>query len=152
MIIPKITAPFEAGLRLDLESVPPLQERHPSVLVVDDDVAICRLLMLLLSNEHYRIQTCQSVAEAFAIIDQELFDIYLLDCTLTDGAGLDVAERIRSKGSEAPIILLSGCDPSAVELRAKNLRIFDVIEKPFSRATICNALKTAVRPHGATFS
>ena len=67
-----------------------------------------------------------------------------MDYKLPDGSGLDVAERIRSKGSEAPIILMSGYDTSAVTLRAEKLCISDFLEKPFSREIICNAMKKAI--------
>src|SRR6202035_2508800 len=67
-----------------------------------------------------------------------------MDYKLPDGTGLDVAEQIRSKGSEAPIILISGYDPSTVAVRAEKLRISDIIEKPFSRATICTAVNKAI--------
>ena len=115
-----------------------------NVLVVDDDMAVCRILHRMLSDEEYQVQISQSVADALGAIDQKPFDVYVMDYKLQDGTGLDVAERIRSKGSEAPIILISGYDPSAVALRAEKLRIFDIIEKPFSRATICNAVKKAI--------
>jgi DNA-binding NtrC family response regulator len=115
-----------------------------NVLVVDDDIAICRILHRMLSDEQYHVQISQSVADALGAIGQKLFDVYVMDYKLPDGTGLDVAEQIRSKGSEAPIILISGYDPSAVGLRAEKLRIFDIIEKPFSRATICDAVKKAI--------
>src|SRR5580693_5645614 len=115
-----------------------------NVLVVDDDIAVCRILHRMLSDEQYQVQISQSVADALGAIDQKPFDVYVMDYKLQDGTGLDLAERIRSKGSEAPIILISGYDPSAVALRAEKLHISDIIEKPFSRATICNAVKKAI--------
>jgi two-component system, NtrC family, response regulator HydG len=115
-----------------------------NVLVVDDDIAICRILHRMLSDEEYQVQISQSVADALGSIEKKAFDVYVMDYKLPDGTGLDVAERIRSKGSKAPIILISGYDPSAVALRAEKLQIFDIIEKPFSRATICNAVKKAI--------
>jgi DNA-binding NtrC family response regulator len=115
-----------------------------SVLLVDDDIAVCRIVRRMLSDEDYEIQISQSVADALGAIEQKPFDVYVLDYKLPDGTGLDVAEQIRSKGSEAPIILISGYDPSAVALRAEKLRIQDIIEKPFARATICTALKKAI--------
>jgi two-component system response regulator HydG len=114
-----------------------------NVLVVDDDIAVCRILHRMLSDEQYQVQTSQSVGDALSAIEQKPFDVYVMDYKLPDGTGLDVAEAIRSKGSEAPVILISGYDPSAVALRAEKLRIFDIIEKPFSRATICDAVKKA---------
>ena len=104
-----------------------------NALVVDDDIAVCRILHRMLSEEQYTVQTSQSVADALGIIEQKHFDVYVMDDRLPDGSGLDVAERIRSKGSEAPIILMSGYDANAVTLRAEKLCISDFLEKPFSR-------------------
>ena len=115
-----------------------------NVLVVDDDMAVCRILQRMLADERYQVQVCQSVANALAAIEEKPFDVYVMDYKLPDGTGLDVAERIRSKKSEAPIIIISGYDPSAVSLRAERLHISDIIEKPFSRETICNAVKKAI--------
>ena len=115
-----------------------------NVLVVDDDNAVCRIVRWMLSKEPYQVQTGQSVADAFQAIEQRPFDTYVLDYKLPDGSGLDVAERIRSKGSEAPIILLSCDNASSVASRAEKFRIFDFLQKPFSRETICNAVKKAI--------
>src|SRR3984957_2818109 len=121
-----------------------------SVLVVDDDIAVCRIVHRMLSNELYQVQTSQSVADALEAVEQKPFDAYVMDYKLPDGSGLDVAERIRSKWGATPIILISGYDPSAVALRAEKLHISDFLEKPFSRATICNAVKKAIEfsPNG----
>ena len=116
-----------------------------NVLVVDDDIAVCRILHRMLSDERYTVQTCQSVSDALGAIEQKPFDVYVMDYNLPDGSGLDVADRIRSKGSQAPIILLSGYDPSAIALRAQKLRISDFLKKPFSQQIVCNALKEAIR-------
>ena len=115
-----------------------------NVLVVDDDMAVCRILQRMLNDEQYQVHTSQSVADAKEVIEQKPFDVYVMDYKLPDGTGFDLAECIRSKGREAPIILISGYDPSAVALRAEKLRIFDIIEKPFSRTTICNAVEKAI--------
>jgi DNA-binding NtrC family response regulator len=115
-----------------------------NVLVVDDDNAVCRIVQRMLFDQHYQVQTSQSVADAILAIEQKSFDGYVIDCKLPDGSGLDVAERIRSKGSEAPIILMSGYDASSVTSRAEKLSISDFLQKPFSRETICNAVKKAI--------
>jgi two-component system response regulator HydG len=121
-----------------------MSDSSVSVLLVDDDAAVCRIVQRMLSDEQYQIQISQTVADALRAIEQKLFAVYILDYKLPDGTGLDIAERIRSNGSAAPIILISGYDPSAVALRAEKLRIFDIIEKPFSRTTICNAVEKAI--------
>src|SRR5260370_2876729 len=117
-----------------------------NVLVVDDDIEICRILHRMLSKQQYTVQTSQSVADALAAVEQKPFDVYVMDYKLPDGSGLDVAERIRSKGSKAPIILMSGYDASAVTLRADKLCISNFLKKPCSRETICNAMKKSIVP------
>jgi DNA-binding NtrC family response regulator len=116
-----------------------------NVLVVDDDLAICRILHRMLSDEGYQVQCSQSVADALVAIERKPFDFYVMDYKLPDGTGLDIAERIRSTKSDAPIILISVYDPVAVSARSEKLRIFDTIAKPFSREAICNAVKKAIQ-------
>jgi DNA-binding NtrC family response regulator len=116
----------------------------PKILVVDDDNDVCRIVRSMLSHEQYQVQTGQSVADAFRAIEQKPFDAYVLDYNLPDGSGLDIAERIRSKGSETPIILISCDNASSVASRAEKIRIFDFLQKPFSREMMCNAVKKAI--------
>jgi two-component system, LuxR family, response regulator FixJ len=127
-----------------VEPALPPKSSGNNVLVVDDDNAVCQIVQRMLSNEQYQVQTSQSVADALQAIEQKTFDAYVMDCRLPDGSGLDVAERIRSKGSEAPIILISGYDASSVASRAEKFRIFDFLQKPFSQDMICNAVKKAI--------
>ena len=99
-----------------------------NVLVVDDDIVVCRIVHRMLSNEQCKVQTSQSVADALGAIGQKLFDVYVMDYKLPDGSGLDVAERIRSKGSEAPIILAGLSQLEAIGTR-KCLKISKRVEK-----------------------
>ena len=114
------------------------------ILAVDDDHVVCLMLTLMLSDERCRVETTQSVADALAAIEQKPFDVYVMDYKLSDGSGLEVAERIRSRGSEAPIILISGYDPKEVALRAEKFHISGYLRKPFSRPMIRDAVKKAI--------
>ena len=49
-----------------------------SVLVVDDDSAVCHMLRLMLPDGQYEVQTGQSVAEALEAIEQKPFEVYVL--------------------------------------------------------------------------
>jgi two-component system response regulator HydG len=113
------------------------------VLVVDDDIAVCRIVHRMLSDGQYEVRAAHSVADALGAVEQKAFDVYVLDYKLPDGSGLDVAEGIRSKRGATPIILISGYDPSTVALRAEKLGISEFLEKPFSREVICAAVKRA---------
>jgi DNA-binding NtrC family response regulator len=133
-----------ASPAVQIESVLSPKSNGHNVLVVDDDNAVCRIVERMLSHEQYQVQTSQSVADALLAIEQKPFDAYVMDYKLPDGSGLDVAERIRSKGSEVPIILISGYDTTMVASRAEKLNIFDFLQKPFSQEMICSALEKAI--------
>jgi two-component system, NtrC family, response regulator HydG len=118
--------------------------RIADILLVDDDIAVCRIVQRMLTELPYKVQMSQSVADALRAIEDKPFDVYVLDYKLPDGSGLDVAERIRSKWGPAPIILISGYDKSAVALKAERFLINDILEKPFSREKVCMAVKKAI--------
>jgi two-component system response regulator HydG len=139
-----------ASAPLPVEPIRSPKSRPKSVLVIDDDAAFCRIIQRSLCEENYKVHISHSVADALTAIEQKLFDAYVMDYKLPDGSGFDVAERIRSKGSEAPIILITGCDISFVAARAKKFHVFVFLQKPFSREAICNAVKKAIgSPKGA---
>jgi two-component system response regulator HydG len=117
---------------------------NASILVVDDDIAICRIIQAMLASEQYKIQTTHSVSDALTAIDQSPFDVYVLDYKLQDGSGLEIAERIRSKWGAAPIILVSGYERGFFASSAEKLAITQFIEKPFSRETMCNEVKISI--------
>ena len=142
-ILTRLRMKFASTAQTD-ESVQSSKSSDTNVLVVDDDNAVCRIVQRMLSDQHYQVQTSQSVADAILAIEQKSFDAYVIDYKLPDGSGLDVAERIRLKGTEPPIILMSGYDASSVTSRAEKFSISDFLQKPFSRETICNAVRKAI--------
>jgi len=123
----------------------PAEERNLSVLIVDDDAAVCRILMRILSDANYKVYTTQSVQDAEDIIKERPFDAYVFDYRLVDGTGLDIAEHLRSTGSEAPVILISGCESDDLAAMAKPLGISQIVEKPFSPRTICTAIEKSIK-------
>jgi DNA-binding NtrC family response regulator len=116
----------------------------PRILVLDDDIGICTILSKILQDQQYDVNLIQSVVDASEALAKRPFDAYLLDYRLHDGTGLQIAEKVRRKGSSAPIILISGYGAAEIRAEARTLDIFDVIEKPFNRETICNTIGQAL--------
>jgi len=114
------------------------------ILVLDDDIGVCTVLTRILQDQQYDVYTSQSVISAAETLAERSFDAYLLDYRLADGTGLQVAEQVRQQGSNAPIILISGYGATDIAAKAVTLDIFEVLQKPFTRETICNALERAL--------
>jgi DNA-binding NtrC family response regulator len=114
------------------------------ILVLDDDIGVCTVLTRILQDQQYDVYTSQSVISAAETLAERSFDAYLLDYLLADGTGLQVAEKVRQQGSKAPIILISGYGATDIAAKAVTLDIFEVLQKPFTRETICGALERAL--------
>lgn len=101
------------------------------LLVVDDEPAIRRLLLTLLSNEGYgQVSTAASAAEALDALRTLSPDLILLDVMLPDGDGFELYGEIR-RLSSAPVLFLSARDEDEARLRGLGLGADDYITKPF---------------------
>lgn len=78
------------------------------LLVVDDEQPICDLLGLYLEKQGYRVTTCGTAAEAWAVLDVQPVDLVVLDINLNGEDGLQVLGRIKAQYPALPVIMLTG--------------------------------------------
>jgi len=100
------------------------------VYVVDDDVAIARLVAVNLAARGYRVKQFSGGNEALTSFSSDRPDLIVLDLLMPDSDGLEVAKTIR-KSSQVPILVLSVRDETATKLAALDLGADDYITKPF---------------------
>ena len=118
----------------------------PSVLIVDDEPAIRRLLRTSLAAQGYRTLEATSGAEAFAALAEarETVDVVLLDLGLPDMDGLDVIRGLR-EASAVPIVVLTSREDERTKVAALDLGADDYVTKPFGMAELMARMRAAVR-------
>jgi two-component system response regulator GlrR len=101
------------------------------ILVVDDDVSILKVLQMRLESEHYTVVAASETQEARKKIDEEDFDIALLDLRLAGASGIDLMKSLRDVDPDLPVIILTayGTIESAVE--AMKGGAYSYLTKPF---------------------
>ncbi len=101
------------------------------ILYAEDDETIAFLIQDSLEN-HYNISCYRDGKSALEAFNKEAFDICLLDIMMPELNGFELAERIREKNTEIPIIFISA--KALKEDRIKGLKIGadDYLVKPFS--------------------
>ena len=82
-----------------------------SVLVVDDDVRILRMIHRIMELEGYRVLTASNGEDALDMLDEEVPSVILLDIRLPLMDGYAVCRRIR-EFSQTPIIIVTAKDSS----------------------------------------
>jgi len=75
------------------------------VLCVEDHADTCELLRCLLSE--YQVLTVSTLAEALQVTQSEPVDLYVLDCCLPDGTGMELCQRVRASDPHTPILFCS---------------------------------------------
>lgn len=102
------------------------------VLVVDDDEAIRLLVSRILARRGYDVTSAKDGVEAMALLDQNRFDLVLLDLMMPKADGVTVVDHIvaTSDGHRPEIIVMSAAVP-AVLARVENGAVRKVMTKPF---------------------
>jgi two-component system KDP operon response regulator KdpE len=115
-----------------------------TVLVVDDEPPIRRLLRTSLTAQGYRIVEAADAATALSEIRNHEPDIVILDLGLPDADGLSVIETVR-QGSAVPIIVLSSRGDERGKVEALDLGADDYLTKPFGMAELVARIRAALR-------
>jgi len=100
------------------------------ILVVDDDTSILMLIYDVLTENGLDVETAQSGEKALQLIQNQQFDLILLDIMMKGLSGLEVCREIRDRVN-CPILFLSAKDSIKDIVRGLDLGADDYITKPF---------------------
>lgn len=114
------------------------------IFVLEDDEAIGIGLSYTLESEKYEVTLVKTVAEAKKTVENEEFDLYILDLTLPDGNGYEVCSLIKSKG-DLPVIFLTAYDDEINVITGFELGADDYISKPFRVRELLARVKSVLR-------
>jgi two-component system KDP operon response regulator KdpE len=115
-----------------------------SVLVIDDEPQILRLLKLGLTEEKFKVAEARTAAAALDFLATEKVDVIILDLGLPDQSGFSVLEEIR-KSLAVPVIVLSVRNDESGKVKALDLGADDYITKPFGLPELAARIRVALR-------
>ena len=115
-----------------------------TILIVEDEPPIRRLLRTTLAAHDYRIVEASTAADALQAVRHHRPDLILLDLGLPDRDGLDLIADIRKLGP-VPIVVLSGRGEEAAKVAALDSGADDYVTKPFGAEELMARLRAALR-------
>ena len=118
----------------------------PTVLVIDDELQIRRLLRVCLEANGYRVSEAANGQEGISEAAQHRPDVVLLDLGLPDMDGVTVLKRLR-EWSQVPVVVLSVRDREDDKIKALDNGADDYVTKPFGTGELLARLRLAMR-HG----
>jgi len=115
------------------------------ILVVDDEASIVDSVATVLRYEGFAVDVASSGREALTKVQDELFDLIILDVMLPDTDGLEVTRRLRFDGLDVPVLFLTA--KGEVEDKVEGLSVGgdDYVTKPFSLIELVARVKAILR-------
>lgn len=122
-----------------------MEQAHRTVLVIEDDPAIGRVLQLELEHEGYRVDLATDGLSGLERALKEP-DLVILDLMLPRMDGAEVCRRIRAK-SRVPIIMLTAKDTVPDRVAGLDLGANDYLTKPFATSELLARVRARLREH-----
>ena len=125
------------------EGAPRMNERAPTVFVVDDDAAVRKAVARLLHSVRIEVAVFASPVEFLAAYDPEIPGCLLLDLEMPDLNGLELQQALTRRGGALPIIFLSAYGDVPISVRGDESRRVDFLTKPVRDVVLREAVRAA---------
>lgn len=116
-----------------------------SILVVEDEEKILRLLEIELEYEGYEIGKAMDGIDALELYRSRSWDLILLDVMLPGLSGIELLRRIRAKDAGTPVILLTAKSSVEDKVSGLDLGANDYITKPFQIEELLARIRAVLR-------
>jgi two-component system response regulator (stage 0 sporulation protein F) len=111
------------------------------ILIVDDEVAITRLLSKVFTEEGYSVLTATNAEEALKIVNAQEIDLIFIDLCMPGISGIDAIRKIKKNNEKIRFIIITAFGDMVSVKEATELGVFDYITKPFDLDYIRHLVK-----------
>ena len=122
------------------------------ILIAEDDAILADGLTRSLRQGGYSVDCVSSGVEADAALTTSEFSLLILDIGLPKLNGLDVLKRLRARGSQLPVLILTALDGVDDRVRGLDCGADDYLAKPFALAELEARVRALTRRGGASAS
>ncbi|MCB0387618.1 MAG: sigma-54-dependent Fis family transcriptional regulator [Winogradskyella sp.] len=118
----------------------------PRILIIEDEAAIRRVLVKILSeeNSNYQVEEAEDGLIGIEKIKNEDFDLILCDIKMPKMDGVEVLEAVKKIKPEIPIVMISGHGDLDTAVNTMRLGAFDYISKPPDLNRLLNTVRIAL--------
>ena len=115
------------------------------VLIVDDDASVCTMLYKVIRSNGIEADTASSGQQALQMVEQNHYDLMLLDVNMPGMDGFEVVQALRLRGVRIPIIIVSGRQEDYDTLYGLDIGADDYVTKPFNPVVLGAKVKALIR-------
>jgi two-component system, OmpR family, phosphate regulon response regulator OmpR len=115
------------------------------ILVVDDDVRLRGLLQRFLEEQGFYVKGVGDAEQMDKALGRELFSLIVLDLMLPGEDGLSICRRLRERGDDVPIIMLTAKGDDNERIEGLQLGADDYLAKPFNPKELDARIRAVLR-------
>jgi DNA-binding NtrC family response regulator len=121
-----------------------MQIPPPTVLIADDEDGIRELLKISLTAAGCHVIEAADGTVAIDLIRQSKIDIVVSDMMMPEVSGIEILEMMRAEGHQTPFILVTSYGAEEHANRARDLEVFQIIQKPFDIMRLADVIRSAL--------
>ncbi len=114
------------------------------VLIVDDDPAMCRMLVEEFKERGISAEVAEDVERALRLLEEEHFSAIVSDIEMRPLDGFDLLEAVLKRGATTPVILMSSFAPLGSAREVQEAGGFALLQKPFLPSQLYDLIDRAV--------
>ena len=119
------------------------------ILVIDDEAAIRESLEVLLTLEGYTVKMAVDGEQGLRTLEQESFDLVLLDLALPGQSGMELLPQIKERQPELPVIMITAYGTVDNVVEAVRAGAENFVQKPWDNEKLLADIRSAVARHKA---
>jgi two-component system response regulator FixJ len=121
-----------------------MEDRGPTVFIVDDDDAVRGALRLLLKSVGLAATTLSSAQDFLATYDPQQPGCLILDVRMPGMSGLELQQQLNLRGAIIPVIFITGHGDIPMAVEAMQQGAFDFLQKPFRDQDLIDRIQRAL--------
>ncbi|MCC0638038.1 MULTISPECIES: response regulator transcription factor [unclassified Clostridioides] len=117
------------------------------VLIVEDNRVLLESVVEELSN-HFETEKCEDGEEALYLINQNIYDLVILDLMLPNINGIDILKKMRINNIDTPVLILTAKEALDDKVEAFTIGANDYLTKPFYMEELVARVYAILRTNG----
>lgn len=122
-----------------------MAQESTKILVVDDDMRLRALLERYLMEQEFQVRAVANGEQMDRLLERENFHLMVLDLMLPGEDGLGICKRLRSRGENIPIIMLTAKGDEVDRIIGLELGADDYLAKPFNPRELLARIRAVLR-------
>jgi DNA-binding response OmpR family regulator len=121
--------------------------RSARILIVEDEPNVRLVFRTALASNDYLLAAAQDGETALRYLEQEPFDLVLLDLRMPGIGGMEMLRHLRERGNPVPVVIVTAHDSVPNVVQAMRLGAIDFVSKPLTLATLRNVVADVLARH-----